>query len=282
MRGPGMYLNLFKFVPVVLIYLLWAWTTDWVEHDTKELNNLKFATWNSVVFFSGVLGLILVLAIPIYPLGLGLLLLAYFIPLFTYVYVAEPDRPRRPEGADALPPRRGGQRPADQAGDEADVQQGRRARSIGPARRSSSSARARGATRKTRRGSARPRNRGRSWRPRSWSTTPCSAGRPTSTSSRPPSSSRCGTGSTASSTPPSRSTGPPATPWSTSSRSSRRWISPRSASRRTARSAPGSRAVTWISAWPPRARRPARSWSCESSTTARASPSSKTWGCGPS
>ena len=52
-RGPGFYLNLFKFVPVVLIYLLWAWTTDWVEHDTKELNNLKFATWNSVVFFSG-------------------------------------------------------------------------------------------------------------------------------------------------------------------------------------------------------------------------------------
>ena len=85
-RGTGMYLNLFKFVPVVLIYILWAWTTDWVEHDTKDLNNLKFGVWNSVVFFSGVLGLILVLAIPIYFLGLGLLLLAYFIPLFTYVY----------------------------------------------------------------------------------------------------------------------------------------------------------------------------------------------------
>ena len=39
-RGPGMYLNLFKFIPVVIIYLLWAWTTNWVEHDTKELNNL--------------------------------------------------------------------------------------------------------------------------------------------------------------------------------------------------------------------------------------------------
>ena len=42
-RGPGMYLNLFKFVPVILIYLMWAWTTDWVEHDTQDLNNLKFA-----------------------------------------------------------------------------------------------------------------------------------------------------------------------------------------------------------------------------------------------
>jgi general secretion pathway protein E len=85
-RGPGMYLNLFKFVPVVLIYILWAWTTDWVEHDTQELNNLKFPIWNSAVFFSGVLGLILALAIPMYFLGLGLLLLAYFIPLFTYIY----------------------------------------------------------------------------------------------------------------------------------------------------------------------------------------------------
>jgi type II secretory ATPase GspE/PulE/Tfp pilus assembly ATPase PilB-like protein len=86
-RGPGMYLNLLKFIPVLAIYLLWVRTTDWVEHDTQELNNLKFATWNSVIFFSGVLGLILVLALPFYAMGLILLLLAYFIPLLTYVYV---------------------------------------------------------------------------------------------------------------------------------------------------------------------------------------------------
>ena len=85
-RGPGMYLNLLKFIPVVLIYIMWAWTTDWVEHDTQDLNNLKFGTWNSAMFFSGVLGLTLVLTLPIYPVGLGLLLLAYFVPLFTYVF----------------------------------------------------------------------------------------------------------------------------------------------------------------------------------------------------
>lgn len=86
-RGPGLYLNLFKFVPVVLVYLLWTWTTDWVEHDTKELNNVKFATWNSMIFFSGLLGLLLVFAIPIYPLSLPLLLLAYLGPILTYCYV---------------------------------------------------------------------------------------------------------------------------------------------------------------------------------------------------
>jgi general secretion pathway protein E len=85
-RGPGMYLNLLKFIPVVIIYLLWAWTTNWVEHDAKELNNLRFPVWNSAVFFSGVLGLALVLAIPIYLIGLGLLLLAYFVPLLSYIY----------------------------------------------------------------------------------------------------------------------------------------------------------------------------------------------------
>src|SRR3954471_10278252 len=86
-RGPGFYLNLYKFIPVVVIYLLWTWTTDWVEHDTKELNNVKFELWNSVVFFSGVLGLILMFAIPIYPLSLTLLLLAYLVPILTYSYV---------------------------------------------------------------------------------------------------------------------------------------------------------------------------------------------------
>jgi general secretion pathway protein E len=82
----GFYLNLYKFIPVVLIYLLWTWTTDWVEHDTKELNNLKFGLWHSAVFLSGVLGLLLVFAIPLYPLGLFLLSLAYLIPLLTYIY----------------------------------------------------------------------------------------------------------------------------------------------------------------------------------------------------
>ncbi|WZO96678.1 GspE/PulE family protein [Isosphaeraceae bacterium EP7] len=85
-RGPGFYLNLFKFIPVLGIYLLWAWTTYWVDDDTRELNNVKFELWNSVIFASGLLGLALVLSIPMYPVGITLLLLAYFVPLLTYVY----------------------------------------------------------------------------------------------------------------------------------------------------------------------------------------------------
>ena len=86
-RGPGLYINLFKFLPVLGIYLLWAWTCYWADDDLKELNNNRFELWNSVLFFTGLLGLILLWSIPIYPVGLILLLLLYFIPLFTYVYV---------------------------------------------------------------------------------------------------------------------------------------------------------------------------------------------------
>src|SRR5262249_43985239 len=45
-RGPGFYLNLLKFLPVLAIYLLWAWTTYWVDDDMRELNNLRFELWN--------------------------------------------------------------------------------------------------------------------------------------------------------------------------------------------------------------------------------------------
>jgi general secretion pathway protein E len=86
-RGPGMYLNLYKFLPVLAIFLLWAWTSYWVDDDAKELGNPKFEVWNSVLFFSGVLGLALVWAIPIYPISLTLLLLSYFVPLFTYIHI---------------------------------------------------------------------------------------------------------------------------------------------------------------------------------------------------
>jgi general secretion pathway protein E len=85
-RGPGFYLNLFKFVPVLVVFLLWAWTTYWVDSDTRELNNLKFEAWNSAIFLSGLLGLALVWAIPVYPIALVLLLTSYFVPLFVYIY----------------------------------------------------------------------------------------------------------------------------------------------------------------------------------------------------
>ena len=85
-RGPGFSLNLLKFLPVLAVFLLWTWTTAWADDDMRELNNIRYEMWNSVLFFTGILGFVLVWAIPIYIIGLMLLLIAYFVPLFTYIY----------------------------------------------------------------------------------------------------------------------------------------------------------------------------------------------------
>ncbi|MGE3821765.1 MAG: GspE/PulE family protein, partial [Isosphaeraceae bacterium] len=86
-RGPGLYLNLLKFLPVLGLYLLWVKTTHWAEDDMRELNNVKFELWNSVLLLTGVLGFVLLWAIPIFPLGVTMLLLLYLVPLFTYCFV---------------------------------------------------------------------------------------------------------------------------------------------------------------------------------------------------
>ena len=93
-RGPGFYLNLYKLVPVLLVYLLWIWTTDWVDNDTKELSNVKFALWNNVIFFSGVLGLIMVFAIPFYALGTDALDLGLLGPHFHVCVCSKSDSAR--------------------------------------------------------------------------------------------------------------------------------------------------------------------------------------------
>ena len=86
-RGEGFYLNLFMFLPVLGIYLLWVKTSDWVDDDCKELANLRFELWNSIVFAAGVLGLAMVWAIPLYVVGLALLVVCYLAPVLTYVYI---------------------------------------------------------------------------------------------------------------------------------------------------------------------------------------------------
>jgi general secretion pathway protein E len=86
-RGPGFYLDLLKFFPVLLIYFLWVKTTDWVDDDCKELGNLRFEMWNSIMFCSGALGLAMVWLIPIYFIGMILLVICYLAPTLTYVYV---------------------------------------------------------------------------------------------------------------------------------------------------------------------------------------------------
>ena len=83
-RGPGLYLNLYKFIPVVVIYLLWTWTTDWVEHDTKELNNIKFAALEQRGLFLGGARADPDLRDPHLPYNLALLFVTFLVPILVY------------------------------------------------------------------------------------------------------------------------------------------------------------------------------------------------------
>jgi type II secretory ATPase GspE/PulE/Tfp pilus assembly ATPase PilB-like protein len=84
-RGPGFYLNLLKFIPVLLMFLLWAYTTYWVNDDMSELGNLRFEMWNSIVFCTGILGFVLLWAIPFFIIGFLLFALCALVPMFVYV-----------------------------------------------------------------------------------------------------------------------------------------------------------------------------------------------------
>jgi len=92
-RGPGFYLNFFKFVPIVLLYFLWAWTTSWIEADTHDPMDLKqnYSKWPIIAFLAFPIAVAMLWLIPFYIIGLILVLCAYFIPLFIYIGVRNAD-----------------------------------------------------------------------------------------------------------------------------------------------------------------------------------------------
>jgi type II secretory ATPase GspE/PulE/Tfp pilus assembly ATPase PilB-like protein len=96
-RGVGNYLNWFKFAPIVAVYLLWVFTTQWVDRDTEKLKG-KFELWHPVVFFPGLVGIGLCWIIDIYVVQLLLAVLLYSVPLFIYIH----DRNKRVPESDMV------------------------------------------------------------------------------------------------------------------------------------------------------------------------------------
>ncbi|MHB1036616.1 MAG: GspE/PulE family protein [Pirellulales bacterium] len=84
LRGPGYYLNVWKILGAWLVFLCWVRTTDWVSQDARTIKT-NYARWNSLIFFSFVASFLLLWILPIYWLGLTLMILAYGGPLIAYV-----------------------------------------------------------------------------------------------------------------------------------------------------------------------------------------------------
>jgi len=87
-RGPGHYFSLFKIFTIWILFACWVYSTDWVSNDARELalrHPISYLRWNPIVFGSFMGGMLLVWLIPIFWLGLPILLGAYIVPLYMYV-----------------------------------------------------------------------------------------------------------------------------------------------------------------------------------------------------
>jgi type II secretory ATPase GspE/PulE/Tfp pilus assembly ATPase PilB-like protein len=87
-RGPGFNLAIWKLVFLLLTVWMWVKTTDWINRDSLEIGKsigLPPDIWNPITVFIFLVAFIITLLIPIFLAGYAVLLLAYFIPLGTYI-----------------------------------------------------------------------------------------------------------------------------------------------------------------------------------------------------
>jgi len=83
-RGPGFYLSWVKVLACWLVFLVWVYSTDWVNRDAQELK-LDFFRWNPIVFGTFMGAFVLVWLLPSFWIAFPLLLIAYAAPLGSYV-----------------------------------------------------------------------------------------------------------------------------------------------------------------------------------------------------
>jgi type II secretory ATPase GspE/PulE/Tfp pilus assembly ATPase PilB-like protein len=85
--GPGLYLNWMKVLAFWLVFLLWVFTTDWINRDTQETKILEYLRWNPIVFGSFMVAFVVAWYIPLFWVGLALLAVAYVTPFASYVII---------------------------------------------------------------------------------------------------------------------------------------------------------------------------------------------------
>jgi type II secretory ATPase GspE/PulE/Tfp pilus assembly ATPase PilB-like protein len=94
-RGPGFYFHPLKFLLILIIYFCWIRTVWWVSLDCR-VTKMPAGMWNSLIFGSGVLGLLIVWLLPIFWLSFPVLVLLYVAGSLTYVGLrnekVEPER----------------------------------------------------------------------------------------------------------------------------------------------------------------------------------------------
>ena len=81
---PGGFLSVVKIVFLIVIFILWVATADWVSRDCDSLK-MPFMVWNMIFVFLFLLAMLLVMVIPVFFVGFPIVCLAYGIPLLIFV-----------------------------------------------------------------------------------------------------------------------------------------------------------------------------------------------------
>ncbi len=83
-NSQGFYFHFWKLLIVILLFLLWAKTSFWVDEDSRGLKcNTEF--WSSTVLLAGGLGFLFVFCMPSFLFGFFVLAVAYGAPLGMYI-----------------------------------------------------------------------------------------------------------------------------------------------------------------------------------------------------
>ena len=82
--GPGFYFSIWKLVVLWVFFVLWVATSDWANRDMWE-HEFEHHAWNPLLVFTFLGGLLLALLIPVFLVGLSLVILAWAVPLGAYI-----------------------------------------------------------------------------------------------------------------------------------------------------------------------------------------------------
>jgi type II secretory ATPase GspE/PulE/Tfp pilus assembly ATPase PilB-like protein len=88
--NPGGFLSYLKLGLIAATYLLWVLMADWVNRDALQIgqkSKMAPELWNPIIVLSFLLGLIVVLAVPIFWIGWPVFLLTAFVPPLIYIFV---------------------------------------------------------------------------------------------------------------------------------------------------------------------------------------------------
>ncbi|WP_231734042.1 GspE/PulE family protein [Calycomorphotria hydatis] len=97
----GNYLSLIKFVPILLLFILWVKLSYWVDKDSGALR-VRQEFWNTVFLCGGVAAFLLAVSMPHFALSLLSCLTFAGVPLGMYIYERNM---RVPEGSRVMTPR---------------------------------------------------------------------------------------------------------------------------------------------------------------------------------